>query len=377
MASLPCPTLRRRYTRKLQKWRASQLVGLKKRDFTMSKKSISAAQIKQILGFVGDVLKSLKVSFEAVQAFISSSRKVDRFKDGIKNLVQEVVSLNPYWDEKEKNAWNKAFYPLEYGAVGNVRGPGRNWVTEVPDQILKLTKAFGGINLSEVDEQAEVVEEYYRSVRDYCRAVLPKISFLGKFFGVDDPYGEGYPTICVELLKLLLPNISSPSVPYWVEAKGENSVVATQAEVLRGLEAKTRGDVLVFPVNMGSKYAGWSGRAVIWEISHQERPELLLGLAHVTILLWMMPKRISSPRHLAIECLGDLREFKYSQRREGGGGDRETVHHEHCPVFRGRDPYTQETSKEECGPRLKLDEVCIRETDGRIGPAVAFLPSDS
>ena len=341
----------------------------------MDKKSISAAQIKQILGFVGDVLKFLKVSFEAVQAFISSSCKVNRFKDGIKNLVQEVVSENPYWDEKEKNDWKKAFYPMTYGEVGNIMGPGCDWVTKVPDQILKLTKAFGGINLSEVDGQVEIIYQddplhYYRRGVD-CTAVLPKISFLGKFFGVEDPYGEGYPTICVELLKLLLSNASNPPVPWWVGGKGENSVVATQAEVLRELEAKTRGDVLVLPVNMGSKYAGWSGRAVIWEISHQEQPELLLGIAHVTILLWMMPKRISSPIHLAIGCLGDLREFKYSQRKEGGGGDRETVHHEHCPVFRGR----QYTKEEGC--RLCLDEVCIRETDGRIGPAVAFLPSDS
>ena len=349
----------------------------------MDKKSISAAQIKQILGFVGDVLKSLKLSFEVVQAFISSSCKVERFKDGIKNLVQEVVSENPYWDEKEKNAWNKAFYPMTYGAVGNVRGPGRNWVTEVPDQILKLTKAFGGINLSEVDGQAEAIDRdnqasshYYKRGCD-CTAVLPKISFLGKFFGVEDPYGKGYPAICVALLKLLLPNTYSYSATYWVEATGEGSVVATQTEALREFEEKTRGDALVLPVNMGSKYAGWSGRAVVWEISHQKQPELPLGLAHVTILLWMMPERISSPIHLAIGCLGDLREFKYSERISGGGGDRHTVHHEHCPVFHGRSSHSETSDKKGCEPRLTLEEMCVRETDGRIGPAIAFLPSDS
>ena len=101
------------------------------------KKSITAGQIKQIVGFVRDVLKDIGLGFVQVKVFIADSARIKKFKEDFGELLKSTFQINPYIKERVKQTW---FYP-------------KNWQAKsVAEQVAKLVTLFPGINLSQAEQ---------------------------------------------------------------------------------------------------------------------------------------------------------------------------------------------------------------------------------
>jgi hypothetical protein len=249
-------------------------------------KSISAAQIKQILGFVSDALKAIGFGFSQVQTFISDSVRVAKFKEGLTALLKETIAMNPFGKERVKQAsW---FYPKGWKAAA------------LEGQKSHLTGLFKRIDLSQVDTLAAKVKA--PKLADGL-ALIPKLTYLGEIWNIANPYGKGYGLICEKLFELI-----ASSRPFCNCRSGEMDaghirIMEDVREQLKKLEADTPGDVLVFAFNFGNLYAGFSPRNARWEaLSNSQLP---LITAQVACLLLTMPDRLVACEQLFIDCSGD------------------------------------------------------------------------
>ncbi len=295
----------------------------------MDKKSITAAQIKQIVGFVRDVVSTLGLGFSQVQAFISDANQVAKFKEGIKNLLQEMIASNPFAKERVKQAW---FYP-------------KNWKSKsISEQLVKLTDLFQSIDLSQVEALMDkvIVQKLADGV-----VILPKLSFLAKLWSIPDPYGEGYGFVCEKLFGRIA--VSRAFYNYRAGQMDAKHIRIHQEvrNLLEKLEAETPGDVLVLPFDFGGLYAGWSPRAARWEALNNS--QLPLITAQVACLLLTMPDRLTTWEQLFIDCSGD----EWDWLAVGCWAD--------CPCFDFR------------SGELLFDDGGAGYAGGRDGSAVAFL----
>ena len=248
-------------------------------------KSITAAQIKQILGFVSDVLKAIGFGFSQVQAFISDSVRVAKFKEGLTALLKETIAMNPFGKERVKQAW---FYP-------------KGWKSAtIEEQKARLATLFKRIDLSQVE--ALVAKMIVQKLADGI-AILPKLSFLGELWNIADPYGKGYGLICEKLFELIA---GSRAFHNYQAGQMNDKYIRIMEDVrvtLQKLEADTPGDVLVLAFNFGDLYAGFSPRSARWEALNNN--QLPLITAQVACLLLTMPDRLTAYEQLFIDCSGD------------------------------------------------------------------------
>ncbi|OGB73688.1 hypothetical protein A3K24_02520 [candidate division Kazan bacterium RIFCSPHIGHO2_01_FULL_44_14] len=248
-------------------------------------KSLTAGQIKQILGFLRDVLIVIGLGFYQAQAFINDKTRVDKFKEDFKALLNASLKVNPYIKERVKQAW---FYP-------------KNWkVKNVTEQLAKLTELFPGIDLSQVE--ALVAKVTLQKWHDGI-AVLPKLSFLGLLWGIADPYGKGYGLICEKLFELIAGSRAFHNYRAGQMNDQYIRIMEQVREQLKKLEAETPGDVLVLAFDFGKTYAGYSPRNARHEALNNN--QLPLITAQVASLLLTMPDRLTAWEQLFIDCSGD------------------------------------------------------------------------
>ncbi|OGB74342.1 hypothetical protein A2V68_01150 [candidate division Kazan bacterium RBG_13_50_9] len=292
-------------------------------------KSISAAQIKQILGFGSDVLKAIGFGFSQVQAFISDSARVAKFKEGLTALLEEAIALNPFSKERVKQAW---FYPKNWQAKG------------VAEQVIKLATLFPGIDLSQVEML--VAKLVAQKLADGV-AILPKLSFLAKLWNIADPYGGGYGPICEKLFELIAASRSFHNYRTGQMNEQHIRIMEDVREQLKKLEAETLGDVLVLSFNFGNLYAGFSPRNARFEALNNNQFPLIA--AQVACLLLTMPDRLTAWEQLFIDCSGDEWDW------DAGGGWTRSV----CFGFDGG--------------KLLFDNRYADYANDFFGSAVAFL----
>ncbi len=200
-------------------------------------------------------------------------------------LIDTIKARNPFEKEFVQQAW---FYP-------------QGWVMPgVSDQAERLTAIFPGIKLDGVAEIAGklAIPEGFDGI-----GIVPKISYLGGIYSVDDPYGQGYGTILENVLKLI-----ADSRKFYNYRAGQLTadyirIHAEVKEVLMRLEAETAGDTLVVPISFGNLYAGFSQRNARW--AALKAAQVPFGGAQVGSLLLSMPERLTAYEQLFIDCSGD------------------------------------------------------------------------
>jgi len=213
---------------------------------------------------------------------------------------------NPFKDEKVSQSYY--YYPQGWAVPS---------IVELKERTAKL---FEGIDLSHVDELAGSITV---PANADGIALIPKIAYLGKLWGIEDPYGSGYCQVVVKVVELL--GNSRAFYNYREGELGENYIRLHEQvkHLLKQKEDETPGDVLVLPFNFGNLYAGYSARNARWESLHSA--QLPLGSAQVGCLLLVMPERLVAYENLFIDCPGD--EYNWGA---GGGWS-------HYPYFYFRD----------------------------------------
>lgn len=166
----------------------------------------------------------------------------------------------------------------------------------------------GKVDLSYIDELADRLASSPDGFDGPNPMICPKLSFLGRFFKIRDPYGAGYHKLRPITFMMLENWRSSSRCPRFFPGevtKDPNIWLHPLVKaMLYELEKKTPGDVLVFNASLGKKYVGYSQRNAFFRAitSH----ELPLGHIQTGYLLSMVPERMVSEDDMSLACLGDM-----------------------------------------------------------------------
>jgi hypothetical protein len=206
-----------------------------------------------------------------------------------------------------------------------------DWRTTIDKKIVRLKHLFGPLTV-----KSDFPSHQHRfDTEDFPCAVVPKPSFLASRHGIKDPYGAGYP----DLLSVVV-SAFPHSLNTWWPMTNTGAIAATILEKqlrlyerfelqpltrtwLEKLEAETKGDLLSFPCQAGSRWRGSSMARVAW---HAEHGDYQIGLfwrevplpAYVALIeLILQPRRLSSPGVLAIDCPGDIVYERFGYRANG------------------------------------------------------------
>lgn len=143
--------------------------------------------------------------------------------------------------------------------------------------------------------------------------ILPKLSSVAVRLGIKDPFGEDYGRL---LEATILAHLRKQRGNFydWCTFDSKTAqirLLEATATTLQNLERETRGDFLVFAAQTGSKYAGFSFRAALWEIEHAKDPaEFPLPTWCVGNIIYTHPERLHASHqkgydYLFIDCAGD------------------------------------------------------------------------
>jgi len=225
------------------------------------------------------------------QYWIRHKRELNRSLAGI---LRRPSAGNPYEKERVKQAW---FYP-------------EGWtVPSIDKQIESAGRVFLGIDLSKVSARVSQLMPVPEGADGI--ALIPKVSHLGKRWGLEDPYGKNYGRIVEQVLALI-----ASSRPFYNWCEGDlgpsHRIHANVKQLLMRLEAETPGDVLTLPMSFGNLYAGCSPRHARWEALHQN--QLPLGAAQVGCLLLTMPDRLTDWAQLFVDAPADEYNWRLGGR---------------------------------------------------------------
>jgi hypothetical protein len=225
------------------------------------------------------------------QYWLRHKRELNRALAGI---LRRTSAANPYENERVQQAW---FYPDGWA------------MPNIDRQLERVAGVFGDSGVSEVSVRASQLMPLPKGADGV--ALIPKISYLGKRWGLGDPYGRDYGGIVEQVLALIAAHRPFQN---WHERDlgPSHRIHANVKELLMRLEAESPGDVLVFPTSFGNLYAGYSPRHARWQSLHQN--QLPLGAAQVGCLLLTMPDRLSDWQQLFIDAPADEYNWRLGGR---------------------------------------------------------------
>lgn len=254
--------------------------------------TVTDGQVAQVKAFVEASLRKSGLSKDNVQCLIGRG---DELKSRLIPIFQELgqVEGNPFVGEK---VVQKYYYPKGW-KVPNV--------TELKERTARI---FEGIDLSYVDELAS--KTVLPASADGI-ALIPKLSYLGKLWGLNDPYGKDYGRVVEKVVQLIGNFRAFHNYREGCLTERHIRLNKEAREILEQLEAETPGDALVLPINFGNLYAGYSVRNVRWKALHTN--QLPLGSAQIGCLLLAMPERLVAYDDLFMDCPAD----EYSPHADG------------------------------------------------------------
>lgn len=133
--------------------------------------------------------------------------------------------------------------------------------------------------------------------------VIPKLSRVAEVLGVEDPYGVGY----VGLLEVVCGYLAKKHKFYNYRTEQLTpelcQVRTSTAAAIQTLEQEQEGDFLVFPAQMGTRWAGYSPRNSTWQMEYGSTEFPLDVWAGGNILL-TNPEGLGRNDHLIIDCPG-------------------------------------------------------------------------
>lgn len=220
-------------------------------------------------------------------------RRVVQSDYDLKSLIAFLLRIekgNPYASEKRVSSHGRA----------------NNIIPTFELQRGRLRQFFPKIDLNYVDELSWDVE--YPKGHDQI-VLVPKLSFLGKTFKVDDPYCAGYGLMRKPVVQMIADSRQIIQLSRFCKAdewpgRPLHPVAMIQTVIL---EESVPGDVLVLPLSLGNLYVCHSGRNVFFEAFLQN--QLPLGYVQVGCLLAMYPRLLSEEEDLTMLCPADMTHY--------------------------------------------------------------------
>lgn len=276
--------------------------------------SIKMATNKQVWHVALRLVRVLRsISQERMQRRVISGNGLTQLENAFEYKLIELGLLNPYWKERNEDIRFR-FFPVK-GSVPPLR-----------ELITNTARRFPGIKLTHAQQ---LVDRFARIPQGmHGIGVFPKLVFLGKQVGVNDPYGAHYE----QLVEFVFERIAESGFPFCDDRKGKAAIGHIQLhseakDLLIKLEAETPDDVLVLPFSLGNQFPGWSTEAARWEALNSR--QLPLGAAQIGCLLLGMLDHLDPWREKFIDLPAD--EYKWEGLSDSLPGS--------CMfVFRGSDP---------------------------------------
>lgn len=176
-------------------------------------------------------------------------------------------------------------------------------IPSIAEQILYLKTAFSGLNLTGAEA---IAKQIMAPKTSNGSRIIPKLSALGRIFGIVDPYGSGYGQLVQKVLDAIA---QTRKFNNYRKDKLNEENIRLNAEVrirLEKLEAADQNDFLVLAINFGDWKTGftYSPRNARWQALNVNR-QLPLGSAQIGCLLIADPGRLIACNELSIDCPAD------------------------------------------------------------------------
>lgn len=260
-------------------------------------------QIAQVKDVVGAALRKSGLGKDGVQRVIA---KGDILRRKLIPILRELggADENPYADEQTEIGYH---YPDGWTCPG------------ITEQVERLMVAFPDLKFTDAEIKASQV-----AIPEGADGVMiiPKLSALGRIFGIADPYGSGYG----QLVEKVLDAIANTRKLYnYRSGELDENYIRLHADVkslLEELESADEADFLVLPINFGDWKTGfcYSPRNARWQALNINQ-QLPLGSAQIGCMLIADPSRLVSYENLFIDCPAD----EYNWGADGRWAD--------CPYF--------------------------------------------
>lgn len=248
------------------------------------------AQGNELIGLIlreenpHDFLQSLLEKYGSVQTI---GRRVATQAESIE-VLKHIETRNPYASEREDLG---ATYPDKY------------FPDSVETQAFLLKAYYPWLDISRVSELAERWGP--NAVADGL-TVIPKPTRLAEVLKIKDPWDkfgeltEKGPLVAIGSNRQFNIHLAGQltSELYRIAPSTRSALTILESE-------QPDGDVLVFPVQSGRFYTGFSPRNANWEIEHTVLKQWPLPAYVVAWLLFCNPHRLAQTSDLAINCSGD------------------------------------------------------------------------
>jgi hypothetical protein len=197
------------------------------------------------------------------------------------------------------------YFKYEYGmdpVLDQERFEPVAWALSIEKQMDALRIYFSGI---------EIDKNYYKNKnsesprKDFVKIVVPKISFLGKKYGVRDPYAD---------IGILMENAcefigiqrEGQFTHYRKGQLGRDRIRCIQDVVAKRkiIEEKIPGDVLVLDIDLGNTFAGWTPRLARESIIKNHNYMALFAL-DIALIILINPKRFQQNTDLSVDSVAE------------------------------------------------------------------------
>lgn len=174
------------------------------------------------------------------------------------------------------------------------------WCKDLATQIKKLKEIHPNL---QVDPEYFAKREKDISPENTKRVIIPKLAFLAKENGIDNPYDDI--GVLVEQVCAQLDIQREGKFTHYRKGQlGQDriKIIPQIAEQRKKLEASVPGDALILDVDMGNTYAGWTPRRARAQ-SIIEADQIALSSVDVGWILTLNPNRLEKNTDLSIDSV--------------------------------------------------------------------------
>lgn len=176
------------------------------------------------------------------------------------------------------------------------------WVLPIKEQISVLERYFIGI---EIDQNYFEKETNKPPRKNFIKVVIPKISFLSKKYGVDDPYAD-IGILMEKVCELIDIQREGKFTRYRKGQLGQTRIRCIPEIMVKRkqLEETVSGDVLILDVDLGNRYAGWTPRLARESIFKSHDYVALFAL-DIALIILINPARFQQNTDLSIDSVAE------------------------------------------------------------------------
>lgn len=197
------------------------------------------------------------------------------------------------------------YFKYEYGmdpVLDQERFEPATWALPIDEQINKLKEYFPRI---EVDKNYYDSEANKIPKKNFTKIAVPKISFLSKKYGIDNPYAD-IGILIENICEIIDKQRDGKFTHYRKGQLGRDRIRCIQDIEARRkrVEEKIPGDLLILDVDLGNTFSGWTPR-LTRECILKSRNYMALFALDIALIILINPKRFEQNTDLSIDSVAE------------------------------------------------------------------------